>query len=383
MPNEKLYDVAIIGGGLAGLSLSILLAREKYKVVLIEKEKYPFHKVCGEYVSLESWNFLKHLGLPLEQMNLPLIDSLQISAPGGAVFDTKLPLGGFGISRALLDSSLASIAKTNGVELLEQTKADYIIFDKNKFEIKISSTSGVQQIGAAVCCAAYGKRSNIDIKWKRKFLGEHRKKPQNYIAVKYHLRIARKPNVIGLHNFRNGYCGISKIEGDYYCLCYLTTAEELKKAGNNISVLEKNLLYRNVLLEKLFTESTIIENFPITISQINFTKKTQIENNVIMIGDAAGTITPLCGNGMSMALHSSKICARLVSTFLKKDCTRDELNSRYKKQWNAHFSARLSAGRLIQHFFGQELVSRLFIQFFKIVPFMARNIIRRTHGKPF
>ncbi len=42
---------AIIGGGLAGLSLSIQLAKAGFKVVLFEKEKYPYHKVCGEYLS--------------------------------------------------------------------------------------------------------------------------------------------------------------------------------------------------------------------------------------------------------------------------------------------------------------------------------------------
>jgi len=55
------YDIAIIGGGLAGLSLAILAADASYKVALVEKENYPFHKVCGEYISLESYNFLMRL----------------------------------------------------------------------------------------------------------------------------------------------------------------------------------------------------------------------------------------------------------------------------------------------------------------------------------
>ena len=42
------YDIAIIGGGLAGLSLAIQGADKGYKTVVFEKEQYPFHKVCGE-----------------------------------------------------------------------------------------------------------------------------------------------------------------------------------------------------------------------------------------------------------------------------------------------------------------------------------------------
>jgi flavin-dependent dehydrogenase len=52
------YEVAIVGGGLAGLSAAISLARLGHSVVLFEKEKYPFHKVCGEYLSMECWDYL-------------------------------------------------------------------------------------------------------------------------------------------------------------------------------------------------------------------------------------------------------------------------------------------------------------------------------------
>ncbi len=68
-----IYDAAIVGGGLAGLSLAIQLSKKGYQVLLFEKEIYPFHKVCGEYISMESWDFLTALGLPLGEWNLPRI----------------------------------------------------------------------------------------------------------------------------------------------------------------------------------------------------------------------------------------------------------------------------------------------------------------------
>src|SRR5687767_5657160 len=119
METDKPYDVAIIGGGLAGLALSIQLAKKNYKVVLFERERYPFHKVCGEYISMESWDFLQGLGLPLRDMNLPIIDTLNLTAPNGKSFTTRLPLGGFGISRYTIDNLLSKIAKESGVELFE------------------------------------------------------------------------------------------------------------------------------------------------------------------------------------------------------------------------------------------------------------------------
>src|SRR5580704_9062016 len=116
-PDNRSYDVIIAGGGLAGLALSIQLARSGYSVALLEKESYPCHKVCGEYVSLESWNFLEDLGLPLSDWNLPIIRHVQVSAPNGESILHDLPLGGFGISRYKLDSAMAAIARSEGVDL--------------------------------------------------------------------------------------------------------------------------------------------------------------------------------------------------------------------------------------------------------------------------
>src|SRR5678816_3525227 len=116
------YDIAIAGGGLAGLALGIQSARAGYSSILFEKERYPFHRVCGEYISLESWNFLEDLGVPLSDLNLPIIKKLIVTAPNGKTLKHDLPLGGFGISRFKLDSMLAIIAQKNGVDVLDSTK---------------------------------------------------------------------------------------------------------------------------------------------------------------------------------------------------------------------------------------------------------------------
>jgi flavin-dependent dehydrogenase len=378
------YDLAIIGAGLAGLSLSIQLAKQGYTVILFEKERFPFHKVCGEYVSMESWSFLKSLGLQLEEMKLPVIDTLILSAPNGKALITKLPLGGFGISRFLLDALLAGIAKKNGVVLLEEAKVEAVNFDE-EFVIKYKTVDNgnVQSINSKICCAAYGKRSNLDIKWNRIFLQARDKRLDNYVGIKYHIQTSWKQNVIGLHNFKKGYCGISKIEEEKYCLCYMTKAENLKDYKGIICDMEKEVLFQNPHLKKIFSESKVLDQFPISISQINFNKKTTVENNVLMLGDAAGTITPLCGNGMSMALHSSKIAAINISKFLTHSISRQQMEQLYTKSWNKNFAARLHFGRILQRFFGDPMVTNLFVQTFKLLPFLATFIIRKTHGKSF
>ncbi|HZF65442.1 MAG TPA: pyridine nucleotide-disulfide oxidoreductase, partial [Chitinophagaceae bacterium] len=356
-----------------------------YKVVVFEKEGYPFHKVCGEYISMESWNFLERLGIPLTSMQLPHITELQLTAPNGTSFTTPLPLGGFGISRYKLDEMMALRARECGVLLLEHTRVDNVHFENDNFQLQLTSKGdpSFKHISAAVCCAAFGKRSNLDVKWKRSFVHDSEHRMNNYIAVKYHVKTTWPAQLIALHNFRDGYCGISKIEGDVYCLCYLTTAANLKVSNNSIADMEKQVLFRNPALRKIFDQAQIIDGFPITIAQVSFSKKPVVENHVLMLGDAAGMITPLCGNGMSMALHAGLLAANNISHFLAGSSSRSAVESSYKADWNRHFANRLKTGRLLQRFFGAERMSNAFVNLFKEFPFLAKTVIRKTHGQPF
>jgi menaquinone-9 beta-reductase len=382
MTEQNTYDVAIIGGGLAGLSSAIEFSRKGYSVVLIEKEFYSFHKVCGEYISNESLDFLKGLGIDPSVMKLPMIQEFLLTSPDGNSFHTRLPLGGFGISRFTLDQKLFTIAEDAGVRVLQGSKVESVTFNEG-FEIEIQSAKGSFLINSTLCIGSYGKRSNLDIKWKRNKEDDKDKKLQNFIGVKYHIKTNWPQNVIGLHNFENGYCGISKVEEDKYCLCYLVHASMLKRSGNSIARMEEDHLYKNPHLNKIFRESEFLQDFPVTISQINFMKKSKIENHILMTGDAGGMITPLCGNGMSIALHTGMIAAKLGDLFLKQEITRKELELKFEKEWNLHFGSRLRNGRILQRFFGSSTLSNGFVRFFKMFPFIAPMVIRQTHGKVF
>ncbi len=379
MKDSNKYDVSIIGGGLAGLALSIQLIEGGFTVALFEKEQYPFHKVCGEYISLESWDFLIGLGLPLVEMNLPVIKKLFVSSPDGNFLQQDLPLGGFGISRYLLDYELKKIAVEKGVLLHEQCKVTAVFFGEDQFTLETTSGKFTSQ----VCCGSFGKRSNIDLQLKRNFISKKNSKLDNFIGVKYHIKTSFQSDTIALHNFENGYCGISKIEADKYCLCYLTNAANLKLNSNSIAEMERNVLYKNKYLKHIFENCEMLYQTPVTISQVSFSKKTQIENHILLLGDAAGMITPLCGNGMSMALRSSKIAAGFIEAFLKKEMSREEMETGYAKKWRQTFAKRLGAGRLIQKMFGKNWVTNQFISIMKKFPVLTKTLIQQTHGKPF
>ena len=104
------------------------LHKPGYKIILFEKEKYPFHRVCGEYISLESRKFIESLGCKLAQLDLPIIKKLIVSAPNGDFIKANLDPGGFGVSRFFIDNELKKIAVKYGIILLEETKGNRCCF---------------------------------------------------------------------------------------------------------------------------------------------------------------------------------------------------------------------------------------------------------------
>jgi flavin-dependent dehydrogenase len=297
----------------------------------------------------------------------------------GKLLEQKLPLGGFGVSRYTLDNQLAQIAKHSRVILLEETRVNDTQFLNDEF--MIDSSRG--NFKAKVVVGSFGKRSYLDIKWKRPFATAKNNKLNNYIGIKYHIKYNFPNDLIALHNFKKGYCGISKIEDDKYCLCYLTVAENLQNSNNDIRQMEKNILSTNPHLKKIFNDCEKLMKEPIVISQISFDKKNLVEDHVLMIGDSAGMITPLCGNGMSMALHASKIVAEQIQKFLSGDLSRETMEKNYSTQWNNLFASRLKMGRSLQRLFYSPSLTNLTIRIGRTFPGLISSLIKKTHGTSF
>ena len=104
-------------------------------------------------------------------------------------------------------------------------------------------------------------------------------------------------------------------------------------------------------MNQILENSVPIFEKPLTISQISFEKKEPVSEHMLMIGDTAGLIHPLCGNRMAMAIHSAKIASELCVLYLnEKKISRNELEERYSKAWNVNFKKRLTMGRTLSTF---------------------------------
>lgn len=373
-------EVLIIGGGLSGLIAAIHLRKLNIPVTVIEKNSYPKHKVCGEYISNEVLPYFQWLNISLEELQPTSITKLQFSTTSGKVVYAKLPLGGFGVSRYSLDYYLYQKAIESGCQVIQET-VENIYFENDEFKI---ATAEGNSLKAAIVLGAFGKRSNIDIQLKRNFIQQ--KSP--WLAVKAHYEGNFPNDVVGLHNFNGGYCGVSKVEDDKINICYLASYDSFKIYKNSDDY-QKQVLERNPFLKAVFQNSKLsfIEQSkylkPLTISQISFEAKNPVENHILMIGDTAGLIHPLCGNGMAMAIHSAKIAAEAIQDYSEgKINSRAAFENQYAQQWNKTFKSRLKTGQLLANILLKPKLSDFLYKIIILAPFLLPIIIKKTHGKP-
>jgi menaquinone-9 beta-reductase len=373
LSNRSETEIGIIGGGLAGLFSAIVLAKKGHQVALFEKKEYPFHRVCGEYISTEVSPLLEHLGLFPHQFKPSQISRVMISSSLGSTLKSPLAMGGFGISRYSLDQYWAHIAQELGVQLFTGISVENYQFEKDNFQLQLS---GEKTFSVRTLIAAYGKRSKLDLLKNRSFTT----KRSPYVGVKYHIRMPFPADLIALHNFPGGYCGLSAIEDGKLNLCYLAGREGLRAAGN-IEQFEHRVLQQNPYLKEVWEKAEFLFEKPEVINEISFAPRSPVEDHALMVGDTAGLITPLCGNGMAIAIHSAWLAANLSSKHLKGELNREALEQQYAREWGKRFSTRLMAGRNLQKLFGERFTTDLAIRLFGAMPVLTRKLISLTHGK--
>ena len=368
------YDVVIIGGGLAGLSSAIHLAKANFKVLLIEKNRYPKHKVCGEYVSNEVLPYLAQLGFNPFDFGAKKISKFELTTHKNNVITADLPLGGFGMSRYEMDFRLSELALTSGVDVLKDTVTSTNFKDDGFLtETKTSGT-----YGSRLVLGCFGKRSNLDIKLNRKFIA----KKSPYLGVKIHVSGDFPDDKVALHNFKGGYCGVSKVENNHINLCYITNFKAFKMY-KDIDTFQEEVVFKNTALKDLFHKTKAEFKQPLTISQISFKTKAPVENHILMCGDTAGMIHPLCGNGMGMAIRSAQLASHLIIDYLQgKIESRESLETSYTKLWYKTFRFRLKVGHTIAFLFRQDWLAPSLLSVLSWFPFLVPQIIKMTHGNP-
>lgn len=174
---------------------------------------------------------------------------------------------------------------------------------------------------------------------------------------------------------------MSKTESGAVNVCYLATYKSFKQYRKP-EAFRQNVLRENPYLDRFFLEATELFAKPLSIAQVSFNKKTAVENHILMIGDTAGLIHPLCGNGMAMAVRSAQIASEVVLQYCqKKPRDRVEMEREYEQRWNQEFNRRILAGKWLQKILQKNSLAYLSQALLSTMPFLLPAIIRQTHGR--
>lgn len=369
------YDAVVIGGGIAGTSAAIDLARRGHRVLLAERQRYPMHKLCGEFLSVEVGNVFERLGVldEIKEAGAHRITEVSITSPKGASFQSSLPGEALGISRRRLDHLLVERASSVGACVWEGATVQAVAGSlANGFVVDVDG----RQVKSRLVIGAFGRSSALDRKLDR----AHLAKTTPWVGFKAHFEGLRLPHRIELHAFAGGYCGLSHVEEGRVNVCWITHRDALKAAGGKPQDMIDHTFRTNPALAARCAVLRPAWDSFLAVSQISFKSRNPFEQDVCMIGDAAGMIAPLCGDGMAMALRSAELASAFSDGFLRSERREDAFRHAYTSAWKKEFGLRMRLGRYLHRAYTNAYAAQYGILLCSAFPALGRWFIRATRG---
>jgi len=304
------------------------------------------------------------------------MDRTVLTGPTGASSEHALPDSALGLSRYALDHLLFRHARAAGVEGRPGTRVTKV---RGSFDEGFTVTVGSSSVEARFVVGAYGRRGRLDRSLDRPFLEQH----SPYVGFKAHYAGPAATQVEGtieLHSAPGGYCGLSPVEHDRVNVCWIGQTDALKTAGGTPTAMLDEHLRQNPILDKRLHGLTRVSDQFEAVSQVPLMPKSRFAEGVCMVGDAAGMIAPLCGDGMAMALRSADLVTPLVDEYLNARRSAASLRRAYRSAWTNTFGHRMRLGRWIHAAAFRPGAARLLIQTCRVLPSLARWLIRTTRG---
>jgi flavin-dependent dehydrogenase len=296
-------DALVIGGGLAGASVATRLAQKGRDVVLVEREKNPTDKVCGEFMSREAALYLHALGIDLDALGAVKIDTLRF-CEGARVATAKLPFEAVSLSRRALDEALLSHAVAAGVRLVRGSKVSELTRTTRGFRARLDDDSSIEAPNAFLATGKHDLRG-----YKRPEGSQH-----DLVAFKMHFDLTPDQTRalerhIDLIAFEGGYAGLSLVENRIANLCFVIRRARLRELGQSFSNCVAAICAESPLLFERLAGAEARWPKPLALSAIPYGHVQRTADGVWRLGDQAAVIPSFSGDGMSIALHSAELAA--------------------------------------------------------------------------
>lgn len=345
-----IHDFVIIGGGMAGLAAALRLTELGAKPLVIEGGEYPSHKVCGEFFSPESLSILKKWGvdvIPIHEANFHV---------NAHVLNMPFPSPAGSLSHYLSDPFLSRKATTEGATLLTNTKVDNLQMGNESHELTLSTGEKI-------------KAKSLIIAAGRLFSNPSPQQTPQYCGIKAHFEGKTRPYALEMFSFPGAYVGVSPIEQGKYnvaCIARWDVVHDFPSVSSYMDFLRSDhpRLSHYLAPEKMVFKqwmSVPVPSFGI--------KKTPDWDRCYFIGDAAGTIPPASGDGLSMALFSGILAAEYAF--------RNDPRG-FKKAWHKQYASPIFWGKVLNQLLLRPAVGDYFIKIGNRFPQIAQWLFKKT-----
>jgi len=345
-------DVAIIGAGPAGSTLATLLAKSGLSCAVVDRDTLPRDKVCGEFLSYDALPILEWLGAAstVDSAGATKIRRCRIFG-SSRTYEFEFPGEARGISRMQFDALLLKNAEAHGALRMDGWTALRVERAEGGPALIVESRSGeIRQIQARVIAGAWGRWGRFDKQLGRRFVSNisHR-----HFGFKRHYRgITADSDSVDLYSFHGGYLGVSAIENGHTNICGLVHQKRMAGMRGGWKNFVPSIVDESAPLRALFATHEPDQDDFLTSEPVVFRAREPVEGGIVMIGDAAGIIDPLTGNGMAMAVQSALLAACSIREILSgRD--RPLAEKQYASDYRNLFQSRLlwsrSAARILSH----------------------------------
>jgi flavin-dependent dehydrogenase len=320
---DKTAAHLIVGGGLAGSMVGLRLAAADRRVTLLERERGPHHKVCGEFLSPEAQQYLKQAGIDAPALGAQPIRSVRLSSKR-RVIETKLPFTALSLSRCVLDEALLNRAAQLGCNI---ERGAFVESLTNADGLWHAQLRGRESWSAPTVFLANGKHDLHDF--------ERKPAPQaDLVGFKLHWRLASSQTealrgFMDLYLFCDGYGGLSLVEGDVANLCLVVRRSTLRGKGGWPELLAAIQNENAHIAQRLSGASPLWER-PLAVSPIPYGYLAGRPHGLWCVGDQAAVIPSFTGDGMSIAMHSAALAAQMYLAGESADCYHQTLRAQLK-----------------------------------------------------
>ncbi len=300
MSNKK-FDVIIVGAGPSGSMTAYYLAKAGVGVAIFDKHRFPREKACGGGLQVKA---AKRIPFDLTPIQRGILRGITFSFKFGDRFSKKYPFPlVYGVLRIEFDNLLLESAKDLGAKVYDSTN---VISIKS---LKPDLVSVQTDVGDFLCNVLVGAdgansitrksvNSLADYFWQ---VGLYCEVPEEYLNEKVidyeQIRVdwGTLPSGYGWIFPKNGFCNIG--------------VGSPTIIGNRLkSYLKEFIENENLLKNGAFEKLRFSGHKLPTLS--NTTKL--FRQSIVLVGDSAGLVEPLTGDGISYALHSSELAAEFI-----------------------------------------------------------------------